>query len=264
MTEVNANGAAIPTIGLGTYTLRGKTAVNLVAAGLDAGYRHIDTARMYNNETEVGEGLRASGVPRSEVFVTTKVWSSDIGAGDLPHAAEASLRRLQLDQVDLLLIHWPNPGIPLRESIEALNAVRRAGRARHIGVSNFSPALLTQAVSFSEAPLVCNQVEYHPLIDQADVLSACRAAGMALVAHTPLHRGRGLFEEQAVRRASERLNRTPAQIVLRWHVQQEGVIAIPRTSRKESLAENLAVFDFNLSASEMQEIGALAAGRRRA
>jgi len=263
MHNVNANGATIPALGLGTWTLKGDECAQLVADALSTGYRHVDTARMYQNEAAVGAGLRASGVSRDEVFVTTKVWWTDIAPGDLERSAEASLKDLGLDQVDLLLIHWPNPEIPLEASIRALNAARRHGLARHIGVANFPTALLSRAIELSEAPLAVNQVEYHPYLDQRKVLGMCRENGLAMVSYCPLFRGGGLFEEKAVEDAAARHGKTPGQIVLRWHVQQQGVIAIPRTTKKARLAENIDIFDFALSADEMNAISALTRQNKR-
>ncbi len=263
MHRVVANGANIPAIGLGTWTLRGGECTRLVEAALDVGYRHVDTAIMYENEEAVGEGLRASPVPREDIFLTSKVWYTDIAAGKLQRAAEASLRRLRSDYLDLILIHWPNPAVPLTDSIGALNAVRRSGLARHIGVSNFTLPLIAEATAISEAPLACNQVEYHPYLDQTKVHAACRAAGMAMVSYCPIYRGGPLFEESAVMAAAQAHQRTPAQIVLRWQVQQDGVVAIPRTTRTERLAENLAIFDFALSDAEMAAISKLRSANER-
>ncbi|MBZ0162380.1 MAG: aldo/keto reductase [Notoacmeibacter sp.] len=257
MNSVAANGAAIPAIGLGTWTLKGEHCAGLVEHALKAGYGHVDTAAAYENEQAVGEGLRASGRDRDSYFLTTKVWWTDIGEGALQRSAEASLKRLGVDHLDLLLIHWPNPAIPLAESISALNAVQRAGLTRHIGVSNFPTALLSQAIRLSEAPLACNQVEYHPYLDQSKLYHALRDAGMAMTAYCPLHRGGGLLGEPSVKAAAAAHGKTPAQIVIRWHVQQEGVVCIPRTSRIERLAENIDVFDFELDAAEMAAITAL-------
>lgn len=257
MHSVNANGAQIPALGLGTWTLRGQDCAQIVEHALRLGYRHVDTARVYRNEAEVGEGLRASGVARDDLFVTTKIWPTDIAPGDLERAAEASLKLLGLDQVDLLLIHWPNPKIPLEGSIKALNNAKRTGLARHIGVSNFTTELLSRALALSEAPLVANQVEHHPYLDQSKVLGACRRAGMAMVSYCPLSRGGDLFEQEAVRSSAAHHGKTPGQVVLRWHVQQDGVVAIPRTTKKERLAENSAIFDFALSDDEMGAISAL-------
>lgn len=257
MHSVNANGAAIPALGLGTWTLKGDDCAEMVAEALSIGYRHVDTAASYENEAAVGSGLWASGIARNDVFVTTKVWWTDIAPGDLERSAEASLKRLGLDQVDLLLIHWPNPKVPLEGSIKALNDAKRSGLAKHIGVSNFTTTLLSQAIALSDAPLVANQVEHHPYLDQTKVLDACRKAGMAMVSYCPLSRGGALFEEKAVTDAAARHSKTPGQVVLRWHVQQDGVVAIPRTNRLKRLAENFAIFDFALSGAEMAAISAL-------
>ncbi len=257
MDHVEAHGARIPAIGLGTWTLEGDTARDVVAAAIGTGYRHIDTAAMYGNEAAVGAGLRQAGVPRDDVFVTTKVWHTDIADGDLQRSVEASLERLQLDAVDLALIHWPSRSVPLADSIRALNDVRERGLARHIGVSNFTVALLDEANALTRNPLVCNQVEYHPFLNQDRVMAACRNHGMAMVSYCPLARGSELFPEPAVQAAAERHGRTPAQIVLRWHVQQEGVIAIPRSKNSGRCAENLSVFDFALDDAEMAALSAL-------
>lgn len=263
MRSVSANGAMIPVLGLGTWTLKGAACSELVAHALDLGYRHVDTAAAYDNEAAVGAGLRASGVPRADFFLTTKVWWTDLAPADLERSAEESLKRLGVDHVDLLLIHWPNPSIRLEDTIAALNRVRARGLARHIGVSNFTLGLLSRAIAASEAPLAANQVEYHPYLDQRKMLAACRAAGMAMVSYCPIARGGTLFSEPAIAGAAARHGRTPAQVVLRWHVQQDGVVAIPRTTKKERLAENLAVFDFALDADEMAAISALAGAGRR-
>lgn len=255
--SVEAHDASIPAIGFGTWTLEGQACARLVEEALAVGYRHVDTAAMYRNEEAVGAGIRASGVPRDEIFLTTKVWYTDIGAGDLERSAQASLKRLGLDQLDLLVIHWPNPAIPLEQSIAALNRVAETGMTRHIGVSNFPTTLLARAIELSERPLVCNQVEYHPMLSQQKVHGLCRANGMAMVSYCPLHRGGGLFETPAVAAAAESHGRTPAQIVLRWHVQQDGVVAIPHTTKRERLAENLAVSGFALTGEEMAAISAL-------
>ncbi len=260
---VNARGANIPPIGLGTWTLDDAAAEAMVAKAIETGYRHVDTAAMYGNEAGVGAGLKASGIARDDVFVTTKVWHDQITDGALQASLERSLAKLGLDQVDLALIHWPSKSIPLEVSIAALNDAKAKGLARHIGVSNFTIPLLAEANRLSEAPLVCNQIEYHPLLDQTRVIEACRAAGMAITAYCPLARGADLFANPAVVAPSKRLGVTPAQVILRWHVQQPNLVAIPRTSNPDRLAENLSVFDFELTGEEMAAISALrSAGHR--
>jgi 2,5-diketo-D-gluconate reductase B len=190
MQFVEANGANIPAIGLGTWELRGRTCSRLVEQAIKLGYRHIDTAQVYDNEREVGDGLRASGVKRDDVFVTTKVWTTHFAPNDLERSTKESLAKLRLSEVDLLLLHWPNPQVPLSETLGALARVRQLGMARHIGISNFTVALIEEAVAACPAPLACDQVEYHPYLDQTKVLDACARHGMALVAYSPVAKGR--------------------------------------------------------------------------
>jgi len=257
MHRVSGNGAMIPAIGLGTWTLREDAATKLVTGALQAGYRHIDTATAYENEAAVGEGLRDSGVPRDEIFLTTKVWPSDLASGDLQRSVEGSLNRLGVDRVDLALIHWPSKTVPLAESMAALNEVRARGLARNIGVSNFTVALIEEAVGLSEHPLACNQVENHPFLNQDRVMATCRKHGLAFVSYCPLARGAELFGQAPVSEAAARHGKTPAQVVLRWHVQQDGVVAIPRSSNLDRIRENLDVFDFTLDTGEVAAIDAL-------
>jgi 2,5-diketo-D-gluconate reductase B len=253
---VEAQGARIPALGLGTWNLRGRGCAASVAAALELGYRHIDTAAMYGNEREVGEGLSASRVPRDDVFLTTKVWSSDIGQGDLQRSAEASLARLQVSIVDLLLIHWPNPSIPLKESIAALCDAKKRGLTRHIGVSNFSIGLLRQAIALADEPIVGNQCECHPRHDQTPLIAECRKQGVAFVSYCPLGKG-ALATDPLLKRIAAAHQRSAAQVALRWHIQR-GLVAIPKAARREHLEENLAIFDFELSEGEIGEIHAMA------
>jgi 2,5-diketo-D-gluconate reductase B len=261
MNFVEANGARIPAIGLGTWELRGRTCARLVEQALRLGYRHIDTAQVYENEREVGEGLRGSGVKRDEVFITTKIWTSHFTPNDLERSAKESLARLRLTEIDLLLLHWPNPQVPLSETLGALARAKQLGLARHIGVSNFTVALIDEAVAACPEPLVCDQVEYHPYLDQAKVREACARHGMALVAYSPVAKGR-IKNDQALLRIGQRYRKTAAQVCLRWLVQQN-VAAIPRTSRLERLSENIEIFDFELSDAEMREISDMGSANRR-
>lgn len=254
---VHANGAAIPAIGLGTFTLKGEACARAVADAIAAGYRHIDTAVMYDNEEAVGAGLRDSGVPRDELFVTTKVWYEDIAPGDLERSAERSLNRLGLDQVDLLLIHWPNAAVPLAKSTAALCNAKGRGLARHIGVSNYPSAMLDEAVRLASEPLVANQCEYHPLLDQTRVIAACRRHGSAFTSYSPLGRSGASFDTPVLTKLAAKHGKSVAQIVLRWHVQQDGVVAIPKSGDPGRIAENLDVFDFALAPDEVTAISAL-------
>jgi diketogulonate reductase-like aldo/keto reductase len=211
---------------------------------------------MYRNEDAVGEGLRASGVPRDDVFITTKVWSSDLRARDIERSAHDSLKNLELDSVDLLLIHWPNASIPLRETVGALCKMKREGVARHVGVSNFDVALIAEAMRLSTEPLVNNQIELHPFLDQSQTIAASRKAGMSVTAYSPVARGK-VTREAILARIGKAHDKSPAQISLRYLVQQN-IIVIPKTSRPERLKENAAIFDFQLTPAEMKEIASLA------
>lgn len=242
---VEAHGARIPVIGLGTWDLRGRSCARLVEQALRLGYRHVDTAEMYDNEREVGEGLRASGIARDQVFITTKVWPSHFAPRELERAAKESLARLRLAEVDLLLLHWPNPQIPLRETLASLCRVKRTGLARHIGVSNFTVALIDEAVRLADEPLVCDQIEVHPFIDQSKVVAACRRQGMATVAYSPVARG-GVQRDKVLARIARAHGKSAAQVSLRFLVQR-GIVS-----------ENFAIFDFALSEGEMAEIAGLA------
>jgi 2,5-diketo-D-gluconate reductase B len=253
---VESHGARIPLIGLGTWDLRGKSCARTVEEALRLGYRHIDTAAMYRNEEDVGEGLRASGIKRDEVFITTKVWSSDLRARDFERSARDSVKNLKLDSVDLLLIHWPNSSVPLKETVGALCKMKRDGVARHVGVSNFNPALIEEAVKLSTEPLVNNQIELHPYFDQTKTIAASRKAGMTVTAYSPIARGR-VKGDAVLARIGKVHGKTEAQVCLRYFVQQD-IIVIPKTSRPERLKENAAIFDFALTPAEMKEIAALA------
>jgi diketogulonate reductase-like aldo/keto reductase len=258
---VEANGARIPVIGLGTWDLRGRTCARMVEQALRLGYRHVDTAEMYDNEREVGEGLRASGIARAEVFITTKVWQDHLAPREFERATRDSLAKLRLSEVDLLLIHWPNPRIPLADTIGALCRMKRDGLARHIGISNFTVDLVAQAVKLATEPLVTNQIEWHPYIDQSKVVDACRRHGLSVTAYSPIARGRAV-DDDTLQEIGLRHRKSAGQVCLRFLV-QEGAIVIPRTSRRERLAENIAIFDFTLAPAEMEEIRRLANPRGR-
>jgi 2,5-diketo-D-gluconate reductase B len=259
MNVVEANGAKIPAIGLGTMTLMDAVCVEAVETAIRLGYRHIDTAERYRNETKVGEGLRrglrAAGLAREEVFVTTKVFHDRLAAADFERSLEQSLRDLELSWVDLLLIHWPNPKVPLKETLDVLCKAKRDGRAKHVGVANFTTSLLQDAVKLASEPLVTNQIEVHPFIDQDKVLAACRAHGLAVTAYCPLARGQ-VPGNDVLARIGKAHGKTSAQIALRYLV-QHGIIPIPRTSNPDHLAANLAIFDFTLSDVAMTEIAGL-------
>jgi diketogulonate reductase-like aldo/keto reductase len=262
MHKVEANGAAIPALGFGTWQLQGGQAQRMVEAALEIGYRHIDTAQKYGNEAEVGAALAASGLRRNQVFVTTKIWPDHARQGVFQRAARESLDRLRLDWVDLLLLHWPNAEVPLGETMGALVDCNERGWVRTIGVSNFNAAMIEEARRLAGRPLATNQVEYHPFLTQQTVLDTCRRQGMALTAYCPLARGK-VFGDPTLARIGERHGKAPGQVALRWLIQQDSVVAIPRSSRAEHARSNFAIFDFVLSDAEMQEITHLGAPKGR-
>ena len=252
---VTAGGTSIPGLGFGTTRLG--DCGEIVATALRLGYRHIDTAWKYGTEAGVGAGIRLSGVPRGDIFLTTKVSHEYLRADDFARSVEESLTRLKVDYVDLLHVHWPSTeGVPLAETMGALAKAKRYGLARHIGVANFNIALLEEAIRLCPEPLVTLQAEYHPYLDQTKVLAACRRLGIAFTAYCPLGRGK-IFDDPVVAAIAQSRGRTIAQIALRWSIQQGNIIPIPRSSNPQRMAENLQVFDFELTQEEMARISAL-------
>jgi diketogulonate reductase-like aldo/keto reductase len=252
MEFVEANGARIPAVGLGTWDLRGGTCTRIVEQALQLGYRHIDTAEMYENEREVGEGLRASGVKRSEVFITTKIWPTHFATGDFERSTKECLKRLRLSEVDLLLLHWPNPRIPLAETMASLCKMKQAGFTRHIGISNFTVPLISEALALATEPLVTDQIQWHPYLDQSEIAAACRKNGLAVTAYSPIARGKA-SRDKVLSTIGAGHSKSASQVSLRFLI-QEGAIVIPRTSKVERLRENLAIFDFALTKAEMANI----------
>jgi diketogulonate reductase-like aldo/keto reductase len=257
MQFVTSNGAHLPSLGFGTYGMRGTALSSLIPAALHAGFRHIDTAQIYANEADVGRGVALSGVPRSGVFIATKVWAPNCAPQRMAHSVDESLRRLGSDYVDLLLLHWPNSKVPLADQIGALNDIARAGKARYIGVSNYNRDLLARAIECSGVPLVTNQFEYHPYLNQRSLVSAVRREGLAVTAYCAMAVGR-VFADPVLKEIAARNARSVSQVVLRWLLQQDGVVALSRSTHRERLAENAATFDFELSAQDMAAIFALA------
>jgi len=251
---LSARGAEIPAIGFGTSSLG--DCGEIVATALKLGYRHIDTAWKYGTERGVAEGMRASGVPRSEIFLTTKVSHEFLRADDFARSVDESLKNLGVDFVDLLLVHWPNPQIPLSDPMPALARAKRQGLTRHIGVANFNIAMLDEAIRLCPEPLVNLQAEYHAHLDQTKLTEACRQRGLIFTAYCPLGRGR-LLRDPVLAEIAARKGRPLAQIALRWLVQQGNIIPIPRSSNAGRMAENLGVFDFALTEEEMKRIAAL-------
>ena len=252
--SLSAGGTGIPAIGFGTSSLG--NCGEIVAKALKLGYRHLDTAWKYGTERGVGQGMRASGVPRDEIFLCTKVSHEYLRADDFARSVDESLSNLGVDYVDLLLVHWPNAEIPLPETMGALAKAKQRGLTRHIGVANFNIALLDQAISLCPEPLVNLQAEYHPYLDQSKLLNACRQRGIVLTAYCPLGRGR-IIGDPVLEEIAKRKGRSLAQVALRWLIQQGNVIPIPRSSNPERMRDNLDVFDFALTDQEMQHIAML-------
>lgn len=262
MKNISANGADIPAIGLGTWELRGEQCAQLVSAALQNGYTHVDTAQMYQNEDVVGEGIRASGIDRDSLFVTTKVWPDNFSSDDFARAVDERLDLLDCGVIDLLLLHWPSRTVPMAETIAALNKAKRAGLSRHIGISNFTVKQIDEAVALSDEPLVCNQIEFHPLINQDKVRAACSRHGLAVTAYCPIARNK-VADEPVMQEIAVRHNASPAQIALAWLAGLGEVISIPRSSKPERLAANLKALQISLNQEEMGKISSLGSRNTR-
>ncbi|MGK7370700.1 MAG: aldo/keto reductase [Candidatus Halalkalibacterium sp. M3_1C_030] len=257
----NVQGIDIPEIGLGTYKLHDRECSNAVRMALDLGYRHIDTAQMYKNEREIGEALSVSNVPREDIFLTTKIWHTNLESEDVLQTTEETLRNLDTPYVDLLLIHWPNDQYDLRKTIEAMLVLRDQGKAMNIGVSNFPLSLLKKVNDEIRAPIFCNQVEFHPFLDQLDLLDYAIEKDILLTAYSPLAQGK-VMENKVLQEIAENHGKSPAQISLRWLIEQENVVAIPKASTREHLQDNIDIFDFELSDEEFNRIDQLEKAER--
>lgn len=254
---ITAHGAVIPVVGYGTMQYpEPERAVDLITYAIQSGYRHIDTARKYGSEQWVGEAIRGAGVARHELWVTTKVTEENAKADDFARSLDTSLKTLGLDYVDLLLIHWPQPRVPLEETLGALARAKQEGLARHIGVSNFTVALIDEAVAKCSEPLVTNQIEYHAYLRQDKVLAACARHGMIVTCYAPLARGR-LLDDPVLIEIGAAHGKTAAQVALRWLIQQPQVAVVPRALESNEIQEDINLFDFELTEAEMARIGAL-------
>lgn len=251
----------MPVLGLGTWESDGIVGRRAVREAIDMGYRHIDTAQMYGNEDDVGQAIKESGVPRDDVFITTKIAPGNLRADDVRESCARSLDQLRTDHVDLLLIHWPDDSVPLAETLGAMTDLQSRGLTRQVGVSNFPVARLEEAAETSDVPLFCNQVEYHPYLDQEPVLSFCRDHDIAVVAYCPLGRGR-VVEDGRLAEVGGRHDKSAAQVALRWLVRQPGVAAIPKASSPDHLRDNMDIFDFDLDEDEVSLIDSIEKDRR--
>ncbi|HLI20203.1 MAG TPA: aldo/keto reductase [Stellaceae bacterium] len=261
MRRISVKNVTVPALGFGTWALSGNVAYQATRMALDLGYRDIDTAQIYVNEAEIGRAIRDSAVPRDEIFLTTKIAPSNLRAADLRRSHDESLKRLGLDQVDLLLIHWPNASIPLGETLEALGRLRDAGKARAIGVSNFTVALLKETLERYGADIVCNQVEYHPFLSQRALSAEMRRHGLVLTAYAPLARGR-VFRDKTLAAIGKKYGKSGGQVALRWLLDQDKVCAIPKAGKREHAAANIDIFDFVLAPEDRAAIDKLADGDR--
>ncbi|MBW3561036.1 MAG: aldo/keto reductase [Actinobacteria bacterium] len=259
MEHLEVQGFAIPKLGFGTWELTGDECYDAVRHALELGYRHIDTAQAYGNESEVGRAIADSGVDRDDLWVTTKIWRTNLRPDDVRRSTERSLQELGLDQVDLLLIHWPSDEVPLEQTLAAMDDLREAGRTRAIGVSNFTPTLVEEALGL--APILCDQVEYHPYLAQTELRDLCVQNDLMLTAYSPLAKGR-VPGDETLEEIGDAHGRSAAQVVLRWLLQQDNVVAIPRSSSADHREANLDVFDLELSDDEIGRIDDLAGGRR--
>lgn len=254
-------GLEVPEVGLGTHRLIGKECINTVKLALNLGYRHIDTAQSYKNEREVGEAIRRSHISREELFITTKVWYTDLEKADVLKIAENSLRELDTPYVDLLLIHWPNPDIDIEETLESFLSLRDQGKVLNIGVANFSLPLLKEINEELNAPIFSLQVEYHPFLDQLDLLDYAAEHDLMFTAYSPLAQGEVLNNPLLIE-LGEKYGKSPAQIALRWLIEQEQVVTIPKASTEQHLRENMDIFDFALEDEDFDAIDNLEKNRR--
>lgn len=247
----------MPALGFGTWQLRGDECVNGVKAALDIGYRHVDTAQIYENEAEVGEGLSRAGVKRGDYFLTTKIWRNHFADRKAALSVDESLKKLKTDYVDLLLVHWPFPETPVEQMVEDIMAIQKSGKTRLIGVSNFTVEQMQTAQKISDGKICINQVEYHPYLSQKPVLDFVRKNGWVLTAYSPVARGK-VLNDAALKEIGLKHGKSPAQVTLRWLMQQDNVAAIPKSATEKNIRANLDVFDFELSADEVKTINAMA------
>jgi 2,5-diketo-D-gluconate reductase B len=257
MKNIKIGEATLPALGFGTYKLYGKDAADAVAFALGNGYTHIDTAQVYENEDGVGEGIKHSGVARDKVFLTTKVWRNEFANETVAQSVDESLKKLKTDYVDLLLVHWPFPEKAIGHMVEQIMKAKEAGKAKHIGVSNFTVAQMEEALKVSGGAIICNQVEYHPYLSQKPVLDFVRGHDMALTAYSPVARG-DVFKDKTLKEIGLKHGKSAGQVVLRWHMQQDNVAAIPKSGTPDNIKANIDIFDFELSDADMRVIHALA------
>jgi 2,5-diketo-D-gluconate reductase B len=257
--HLEIRGTRVPSVGFGTWQITGADCVDAVRDAIEIGYRHIDTARAYDNEREVGRGIADSGVAREDVFLTTKVWIDDAEPDRVQAAADDSLSNLGVDHLDLLLLHWPNDEVPIERTLEGMAALRDAGKVRQFGVSNFPPSRLREALSHGD--VFTNQVEFHPFLGQDELLSIASEADMMITAYAPLAHGK-VPRDETLRSIGDAHGKTAGQVALRYLLDKPRTCVIPKASSHERRAENFDVFDFALTDDERARIDALPKDRR--
>lgn len=251
----------MPEIGLGTYRLYGRECEQTVRKALDIGYRHIDTAQMYKNEKEIGDAIYTSGVEREDLFLTTKIWHTNLEHDDVLQSVEDSLRMLKTPYVDLLLVHWPTEHFSVEGTFKAMLTLRDQGKAMNVGVSNFPLSLMKEVVEEYRLPIFTNQVEFHPFLDQLDLLDYSYDHDFLITAYSPLAQGE-VNRSKTINEIAEEYGKTPAQIALRWLIEQENVVAIPKASSENHLRDNIDIFDFKLSDEHFDAIDQLEKNKR--
>src|SRR6201995_199761 len=256
MEAFETQGIRLPRLGLGTFRMQGDVCRAAVESALALGYRHIDTAEMYANEDAIGAAIASSGVPRGELHVTTKVWNENLAPDAMRRAFDTSLKKLRLDVVDLYLVHWPKPGMHLPSMFETLIRLKEEGRTRAIGVANFNIALLKTVVEELKAPIACNQIEYHVMLDQSKVKQYLNSKSIPLVAYCPLAQGRAASDETLLA-IGKKHNVSAAQVALKWLLDQNGVAAIPKASRRESQKANWDALSVKLDDDDRRKIASL-------
>src|ERR1700742_1864378 len=261
MESLQTQGISLPRLGLGTYRMQGDACRAAVESALALGYRHIDTAEMYGNEEAIGAAIAASNVARKDLHITTKVWNENLAPDAMRRAFDASLKKLRLDQIDLYLVHWPAPNMNLTSMFETLMKLKQEGRTRAIGVANFNIALLKKVVEEIKAPIACNQIEYHVMLDQTPVRKYLASKSIPLVAYCPLAQGRAASNETLMA-IGKKHNAAAAQVALRWLLDQPGVAGIPKASRHESQKANLDALSVKLDDDDRKKIAALPKDQR--
>lgn len=256
MKLLSLKNAQMPALGFGTWKLTGNGCIDAVDFAIKNGYRHIDTAQIYENEAEVGAGIKKSGITRDQIFLTTKVWRTNFVSKNVAQSVDESLRKLQTDYVDLLLVHWPFPEVSVAELVEGVMEAQAAGKARAIGVSNFTVSQMEEALKISGGQVCNNQVEYHPFLSQKPVLDFTQKNDMVLTAYSPVARGKAI-KDATLKEIGLKYGKSAGQVTLRWFMQQDGVAAIPKSATPENIKANIDIFDFELSDEDMAAITAM-------